>query len=367
MRGNHDVVQRMVDRFAPDIFECEDEADVDRLLTFQRATFGKDARQAKPRFTRWAYMNLYGSKLSYCERNGDVVGQQGRLQTTLHIAGKDVPAVWATDLRVRDDWKMKGLGVALIGNVLRHNRVVMAVGVSEEARTMFHRQGWIVLGRIDALLKPLTPKGFRRSDIRSTRGNIVLGHVLSWLCRPMDRVLTAVVRFRHRNVRIVPVERFDDSFDALLQWRRTHCRVCCERSTSFLNWRFVDCPVAARYQTFALWTGECLRGFVVLRRGDRFGKDVMYIDELIVEQEFLPRMIGFVVEQSYKVGVDAVYYEGLGKSKSTALRKWAFFRRGSGHFFVVHARDEELGPELSQRENWSLTIADSDMGFRHDR
>lgn len=367
MKSNHDVVRRMVDRFAPDIFDCEDEADVDRLLTFQRATFGRDARQSKPRFTHWAYMRLHGSRLSYCERNGDVVGQQGRLQTTLHVAGRDIPAVWATDLRVRDDWKMKGLGVALIGRLLRENPVVMAVGVSDEARTMFHRQGWIVIGRIDALLKPLTPMGFRRSDVRWTRWDKALGHILSRIGRPMDRLLTAMVRARHRDVRVVPIERFDDSFTSLLEWRRTQSAVCCERSTSFLNWRFVDCPVADRYRMFALWTGERLRGFVVLRRGDRFGKDVLYVDELIVEQDFLPPMIGFVIEESCRIGVDAVYYEGLGESNSTALRKWGFLRRKSGHFFVIHARDEGLSEPLCQRQNWNLTIADSDMGFRHDR
>ena len=108
---------------AADIFDCEKETDAQDLLTFQRATFGTDARQAKPRFNHWAYMRLQGSKLSYCVRNGDVVGQQGRLHTTLHIGDKDVSAVWATDLRVRDDWKMKGLGVALIGQLLRENPV----------------------------------------------------------------------------------------------------------------------------------------------------------------------------------------------------------------------------------------------------
>ena len=140
MNSQQKVVQRMVDRFADHIVDCAEESDIDRLLDFQQEAFGEDARQSKPRFTHWAYMCLHGSCLSYCERDGDIVGQQGRLRTTLHIGNREVPAVWATDLRVRDDWKMKGLGVALIGKLLRDYPVVMALGVSEEARKMFRRQ-----------------------------------------------------------------------------------------------------------------------------------------------------------------------------------------------------------------------------------
>lgn len=367
MRSQHKVVERMIDRFAADIFDCEKESDAERLLAFQRATFGADARQAKPRFTHWAYLHLRGSKLSFCVRNGEVVGQQGRLQTTLHVGSKDLSAVWATDLRVRDDWKMKGLGVALIGQLLRENPVVMAVGVSEEARTMFHRQGWIVLGRIDALLKPLSPRGFRRSDVRVSMWSRMLGHVLHRVCKPLDRMMVALMRLRYRRASVVPIERFDESFIPLLARRRVHSRVCCERSTDFLNWRFVDSPVAHRYRAYALWVDECLRGCVVLRRADRFGKDVMYIDELIVDNEVLPRMLAFVVEESYRTGVDAIYYEGLGESVLSRLRLWAFVRRNSGHYFVIHSRDDSASPDLAERSNWTLTFADSDMGFRHDR
>jgi len=42
-------------------------------------------------------------------------------------------------------------------------------------------------------------------------------------------------------------------------------------------------------------------------------------------------------------------------------------RRDTGHFFVVHSRNEIVSPDLSERSNWTLTFADSDMGFRHDR
>ena len=104
-----------------------------------------------------------------------------------------------------------------------------------------------------------------------------------------------------------------------------------------------------------------------MRRGDRFGKDVMYIDELIVDEEVLPRMLAFIVEQSYKAGVDAIYYEGLSDYVLSGLRKWAFVRRNSGRYFVVHSRVESVSPTLADRSSWNLTLADSDMGFRHDR
>ena len=367
MNSQQRVVERMVDRFADHIVDCVEESDVDRLLDFQRKAFGDEARQSKPRFTHWAYMRLHGSRLSYCEKDGDIVGQQGRLRTTLNVGSRELAAVWATDLRVRDDWKMKGLGVALIGKLLRDYPVVMALGLSEEARRMFRRQGWIVLGRIDALLKPLSPRGFQRSNVASTWLTRALGYVLHWVCRPLDLVMTAASQLTRRDIRVEAVERVDDAFLPLLTRRRGEAKVSCDRSVEFLNWRFVDCPVAHRYQRYALWVGEDLRGFVVLRRAERFRKDVMYIDELIADKDVLSRLIAVVVRESYRLGVDAIYYEGLGETVAAALRKWAFVRRDTGHFFVVHSRNDTVTPELAERSNWTLTFADSDMGFRHDR
>lgn len=361
------VVERMVERFAADIVDCEIESDVDRLQVFQREAFGEEARQSKPRFTHWAYMRRPGSRLSYCQRNGDIVGQQGRLRTTLYIGKREVPAVWATDLRVRDDWKMKGLGVALIGTLLRDYPIVMALGVSDEARKMFRRQGWIVLGRIDALLKPLSPKGFQRSNADSTRVTRALGYLLYWVCKPLDLIMATVMQLVHRNSRIESVSRLDEAFEPLLERRRRNSGVCCDHSVEFLNWRFVDCPVADRYQRFALWDGEDLRGFIVLRRAKRYQKDVMYVDELVADDAVLYRLIAFVIREAYRLGLDAIYYEGLGESVSSALRKAAFVRRDSGHYFVIHSKNEALDAELGERRNWTVTFADSDIGFRHDR
>ena len=367
MNSQQKVVQRMIDRFAGDIIDFEADSDADRLRAFQRETFVEDARQSKPRFTRWAYMRQPDSRLSYCERDGAIVGQQGRLKTMLHVGSRFVPAVWATDLRVRDDWKMKGLGVALIGKLLRDYTVVMALGLSQEARKMFRRQGWIVLGRIDALLKPLTTRGFLQSEHESSVWRKALGYLLHWLSRPIDRVMTSIVCRRYPHLRIESVDRLDETIEPLLERRLRNSVVCCERSVAFLNWRFVDCPVAHRYRRFALWEGGDLRGFVVLRRADRSGKDIMYVDELIADEAVLPRLLAFVVQESYRRGVDAIYYEGLGEKVTLALRKWAFVRRHSGHYFVVHARDSSLTETLAERGNWTLTFADSDMGFRHDR
>ncbi len=361
------LVERMVDRFADNIADCEQDYDVDRLQLFQRATFGADARQSKPRFTEWAYMRMHGNRLSYCEKGGDIVGQQGRLETTLHLGDSDVSAVWATDLRVRDDWKMKGLGVALIGKLLRDYPVVMALGVSDEAKKMFRRQGWIVLGSIDALLKPLTPLGYQRSATGSTWFRKVLGHLLHWACKPLDLLRIGVARQSGRNARIVPVSAFDETIEPLLKRRQKRCRVCCDRSVEFLNWRFVECPVAHRYKCHALWVHEELCGFVVLRRAERYGKDTMYVDELIADDDVLSQLIAFIIQESYRLGVDSIYYEGLGEKLTSQFRKWAFVRRDSGHFFVAHSRNDALSEDLAVRENWTLTFADSDMGFRHDR
>jgi hypothetical protein len=174
-------------------------------------------------------------------------------------------------------------------------------------------------------------------------------------------------RLTLRSRRFAPVARFDQSFDELLASRYEENAVSCERSIEFLNWRFVGCPIANRYHIHALSDGDDIRGFVVLRRGQRQHKSTLYVDELIAYKGARIRMIDFIVDQAYQLGVDEVCYEGLGDGLSSRLRRRGFLSRNNGHYFMVYANEESLATCLAKRSNWSLRIADSDIGFRLDR
>jgi len=363
MVGQQKVIDHMVERYSNSVFECEDKDDLDRLKEFQRSVFGSTSRQSRSAFTHWAYLNSSGSKLSFCEKHGEIVGQQGELKTVLHIGDVDVPAVWAVDLWIRPDWRMKGVGVALIGRLLRNNPVVLGLGLSGEARKMFTRQGWLDHGRVDSLLKPVSPAGFARFKRNQSLVDWIFRRIAFAAFRTLDWLTISACRGSTYSGSVEETDRLDSSFQVVLNEHRRASKICCDRSVEFLNWRFVDCPMADRYKLFTLRDSEGLCGLVVVRRGERNHKDTLYIDELIALRGAQLDLIDFVVGEAYRQKVDAVYYGGLGSDLSRLLRKRRFVRRNDGHHFMVYASDESLKRILGVRDNWSIRLADSDVEF----
>jgi GNAT superfamily N-acetyltransferase len=360
MTRNQKAVDRIVSQFEDSIGQYTGKHDVKPMLEFQRTQFGPESRQSNPDVAHWIYPGPFGNRLNYCRINGEIAGQQGELKTTLHVAGRDVQAAWAVDLRVHRDWRFRGLGVALVETLLKDNAVVLALGVSEDARKMFSRRGWFINGHIDAFQKPVTPRGL------CTAGSVRQGP-LKWAVgllfsayRFVDR---AAMRLHRHKGRVVDLARFDCSIDPVLARRTRRATVSCQRSTKFLNWRFADCPFSDRYRILACRDGREITGFAVVGTAFRKDKKLAIIEELEGTPAALSQLVDFIVEASYDDDVDAVYYEGLDKKVSQMLRRKLFFARDSGHYFAVFSSDDNLDKHLADRDNWSIRLADGDAGF----
>ena len=298
--------------------------------------------------------------VNYCRINGDVTGQQGELKTTLAVAGRHIPAAWAIDLRVRPEWRFRGLGVALVETLLRDNTVVLALGVSEDARRMFSRQGWFINGRIDAYQKPVAPRGMCMAE--SVRRGPARWAV-KLLFHAYRLIDTTAIRLRRHKGRVVELARFDRDIEPVLAKRARHATVSCKRSVEFLNWRFVDCPFAARYRILACRDDEGVTGFAVVGTDFRKRKKLAVIEELEGTRQARSLLVDFIVRSSYDGDVDAVYYEGLDNAVSQMMRRKLFFARDSGHFFAAFSSDDTLDEHLADRDNWSIRLADADAGF----
>ena len=366
-RSQQKTLQRLVERFS-DCVQLVTHDDVTReLCDFQRDVFGESSRQADPDFTRWAFLRLPGNRLYICKRDGEIIGQQGRLGTTLHVDDQNIDAAWAIDLRVREDWRMRGIGVALSGERIGEQVVAMGLGLSGDAKRMLDRFGWQDLGRIDAFVKPISSAGFTRLSRESSRYRRAVGHILFQVGRLLDRGWHTARRLLGAHYQVEEVADFDSSLEPLIALGRPEARVYAGRSREFLNWRFVECPITHDYRIFVARDNGNPVGLMVVRRRERRKRDTLVIDELFGCVKAQARLIDFLICEAHLAGADAIYYGGLGRETARMLRRRGFLGGKSGHRFMFFTNDKSLEPVLTDRRNWCIRLADSDIGIRSDR
>lgn len=357
------IVSRMVEKFDDYMIVCDEKTDLTDLADFQRDIFGDGSRQISTEFTKWAYLDRPGNWLRFCERSGEKIGQQGAMNSGLRVLGVSTPAVWAVDLRVRPEWKMKGLGVALIGTLLSKDEVVLALGISKEASNMFARQGWVDMGRIDSYAKPVSSKGLQRLDANSSPfGPLIRGTLYIGL-RIVDSVMHVMTRAFSQVDAIEEFHRFDVSFEHVIDECSKNSKVAPDHSVSFLNWRFVQCPLGHEYSMYkAVMNGEIV-GFVVYSQREYDHRKKLFIDDLVALPGFEKELIDFVISKSYEHEVDAIYYQGLDMNLSKILRRRLFVDLKNGNYFMFHVGDNCMKELLAERGKWRVSFADSDIGF----
>lgn len=153
------------------------------------------------------------------------------------------------------------------------------------------------------------------------------------------------------------VKEFDQSFDLL--WKRVSgmVPVAGVRDSAYLEWRYKRSP--KDYIILGCWEGEELRGYLVLR----FQKKVAHIADLLAEnRETAEALLNGAEELAReKCSVLSCWYLG-GEIIEDALRGHGFRRANSKARLVVESTDptKHLMKVLSKKENWLITMGDSD-------
>lgn len=358
------IVGRVVERHAKDLHRYVDSGSVPGLAKFQRESFGPASRQRDEQFARWLYLERPGNELIYCEKNGEVVGSQGAIAVDLQAGDATVPAAFAIDLRVRPEWKMKGVGVALIGTLLRRYDVVVGLGISDEAETMFLRQGWVDLGHTDRLIKPLTLNGLLGSrELLPAAIRKLVGPLVRWLLSGIDALLLARDRSLPPGTRIARLERFEPEHDAWLAALELEGSVHPRRDSAYLNWRYFGSAAAGKYLVYAVWAEGRLAGYMAVAVGVRDDRRVLALADVACEDRYVGALLATAIAKARAAGADAIYYQGVAPRLKAMLKRRLFVDRWHGSRFMAFTRRSDLRKLLSERENWRICLADSDMAF----
>jgi len=172
-----------------------------------------------------------------------------------------------------------------------------------------------------------------------------------------------IPRFPGGTVTVMPVERFGEEIDRLWTRASPDYAVALVRDSSYLNWRFSDCPTP-----YKMWRA--------LRNGDAAGYLVASADRTVPEAAILELFAESHDEEAVRallaVGMDSLLRSGIrsvntwtlqGSSGSAAhalLRRALPFRRKQHlHLaFRILSSDAIKLPLASQ--NWHFTLGDSD-------
>lgn len=321
------------------------------LLTLFNGVFAEDDPSYRARTAeqwKWEFLdNPAGTQVVVGqEESGRMVAQYACLPARVHLKGEDVCCGQGIDSVVHKDYRR---GLKREGPFLR------------VARYYFEHYG---KPEVNAFGYGFPNKKAYRIGVR------MLQYV------PIAAPVGAVFRnlFNHKNDddvgvsactegEIVSLERFDERVDALWGRLRPSMPMAIQRTSTYLNWRYTDCP-GVDYKSFGLTDDSGELRAVWVTRANWMGPPILALTEVMVDSRDVPA-VGKLLAHTVKLARDTgqpriecwipptsqLYDQMLGQGFSV---------ENSYANLCIKIYDPTLDPAWV-RANWFYTIGDSDV------
>lgn len=359
------VFDRLAKRFEKNIKTAIPAQSLDKLKEFLCDSYGKDSIQNSPEHNEW----LYGKNPSNIQYTGwdkdEVTGCQTALGCEFTSPAGNINGAWAMDLYVRDDWRMKGLGVALIKKVVDNNDFVAVLGVSPEAKAMFTSMDWKELGHINCYIKPLSALGFSNVQEHKSLTKRLFFSTASICIKTLTRLQLSVPSpYKHK--RVVSLNEHTQELNALFSEQQSGAkRIQSQKTIENLQWRFFESPNKnSSYDMDLLYKDGILVGYVVSKLANWQGKKVLAISDYYGPESLYNTVIQICERNALKANAEAILYQGLNPSFEAKLTTSLFAKKPYGDLFMIYCSEEMKQKDYVQkRDNWLITFADNDMDF----
>ena len=197
---------------------------------------------------------------------------------------------------------------------------------------------------------------------RYRKGNALL-KILSF---PIDKALTLLSRELHRrnssDIRIDVLDNFDERFDHLWETASSQYGTIGERTASYLNWRFKQCPHKS-YEVFCLFDREdVLQGYIIYHI-KKTEKKVIIADILAREPAFLHKLLRRFVHRMRFAGFTSITMFCCGTpTLKEKLKSSGFHKRQGQGLVLVYFGDKDPRIQYYLDENpFYITVADADF------
>ncbi|MGZ8263826.1 MAG: hypothetical protein ACXW2I_06475 [Burkholderiales bacterium] len=339
-------------------------ADHAALRRFQSEYFGADSRQCDDAFCDWLlkrnpHRQANEPVLWICKRDGLVVGQQVRIPVALKVGDLQYRAAWGIDLMVHREWRLRGVGPALLETFARSTDPALGLGIDEGAYRMCRRLGWVEIATLPLLARPLDP----RACEKAFAGPKLAAKLAPKLLVSGSAALAARLLGTFTRVRLEGIPSFDESVDAVWRRSKNDYEVLVTRDFESIRWRFDDVPARNAYRRFYLKRGPEVIGYCVIRLASWHGHVSATVIDYLTERRWLPALLGLTIHEGSRLGAAVVFLEQLHSSAEPLLPTLGCIRvRRSKRFMLdVHERASPMAHTLRQPGNWFVTPADSDF------
>lgn len=319
---------------------------------------------------RWQYLEHPGERLlvdfAVDEQEGgeQVAGIYAALPFLTDAGGEARTGGQALDVLTDSAYRGRGLFTGLAKSLYARcagNGVAFIYGFpnANTANGYWTRLGWTQLDPVPFLIKPLRS----RYVLQRIPGVRSLARFLPNVPLPLP---AAPALPPGRELRAVA--EFDDRFDELWGAFARQVGVAVRRDRRYLAWRYGSKPLE-RYQTYGLYEGERLLGFVTYCVKSKHGGVVGYLMELISRPDSpdaAAALARAAVRDVARQGADVILAWSFDHSPNHgAYRKAGFFpfpewaRPIELHFGAL-ALDPAVEPLVTERSNWYISYSDSD-------
>jgi len=327
--------------------------------------WSRNLPESTPDRYEWLYRSGPATNTLARNTDGTATGSIGLMGRTMWIFDEPRPAGQPIDLNVDRAYRLGGVALALQRSVTERvdrGELALIYGFpNAQSEPVLRRVGYRSVAEVGRWVKPL-----RTSDV-------LPGWVQPALLRRLaGRALDAALRLgswesltrRPRGGRFEVTDRFDERFDRLWLSARHHVPIIGQRTSEYLDWRFVRCPATCHRVLCLVSPHEELLAYLVYSLGDGTAR---VSDFLFDQPAHFDWLLAEFLDLMRQQDVRAVVTIFTGAAwVARRLARFGFRRRPSPWKMFVHADPHRLGvpaEKLFDPESWYVTRADIDTDF----
>jgi len=358
------VFERLSTRFKDRIRSSASDEEAKSVDCFLRQAFTSSPLRYSQPYNQWLFNSTQENRRYIAWDGNNVIGTQYGLNGTVNTPHRVLKTCCAIDLSVTEQWRMKGLGVALIKRLMDEHDLVIGLGISQAAQAMFTRLDWHNLGQVTCYIKPLTSKGFSNVKQNQSVKSSIIYRFVAWGVRFATR-LKYIFSSKRTIIPLSKALNYTKELDDLFtEYDDTESTYRLKKDSKYFQWRYLKAPSSSPYDIHFLYQNGKLSSYLVTMIGNWHGKQVLAICDYFGAESDYPELINLSEKLALSAEVDAIMYQGLNSGFEQKLKKSFFVKRPHGDLFMLYSDCETVNSEkVLQAKNWRITFSDSDMDF----
>lgn len=307
------------------------------FISYVKKAFHEKYILSDPLFLAWQFTALYVARAE-----GKIVGQFGFRDIPYKVGDRSVVIRVLMNLFVLDEYHWAGVGPLLAQTVFNTSNPILVSGYTDAANRLYAhlRPRWKEAGNLRRFIKILNPAHPLLAKFSAPRTSEVNSE---------DNIKFSIER----------IVRADDSLDAFWKAARNRYVLTAERSSEYLNWRFLSHPRFV-YSVLAGMDDKGMFGYVVSRSEESEGLRIRRIVDIVAYEGYENILLREVIKSARDEKAAVIDFMHSGFYYDSAL--------ASAGFFDVEETDFATFPILFSPISWtrkSINIA-YDLGASLD-